>query len=189
MPTAFLFHGFGGNAQENWFPWLKKELETLRLRVVAPDFPDAEKPSLERWRSHFTEHENALDGDSIFIGHSLGAAFALRLLARIKAHSRATILVSPVWKTPDVPFAPLLTTFTDPPFDWTAIRRNAGTLEILHGSNDPYLPLPYVEELKRNLRCPLTIIEGGKHLNAAAGYRKFPALLQSVQSLLSNKKN
>lgn len=29
-------HGSFGSNQDNWFPWLKKELETLKQKVILP---------------------------------------------------------------------------------------------------------------------------------------------------------
>jgi len=36
-----LIHGNGGgNVQDNWFPYVRNELEKLHLTVIARDFPD-----------------------------------------------------------------------------------------------------------------------------------------------------
>lgn len=31
-----IFHGSFGSHQGNWFPWLKKKLETLKQKVILP---------------------------------------------------------------------------------------------------------------------------------------------------------
>src|SRR3989338_4142675 len=42
MSNVFIFHGTGGYPEENWFPWLKKELEELECKVIIPKFPSPE---------------------------------------------------------------------------------------------------------------------------------------------------
>jgi hypothetical protein len=37
--NTLIFHGTEGYPEENWFPWLKKELERRGCRVFVPQFP------------------------------------------------------------------------------------------------------------------------------------------------------
>jgi len=47
MPNVIFFHGAYGDGQENWFPWLKGELEEIGCTVIVPVFPTPENQSLE----------------------------------------------------------------------------------------------------------------------------------------------
>lgn len=43
---VFIIHGWSGSPEENWFPWLKKELENSGFEVHVPQIPDADNPEL-----------------------------------------------------------------------------------------------------------------------------------------------
>ena len=49
MANIFIIHGTEGYPEENWFPWLKKELEQKGHIVFVPQFPT---PPVEIGRAH-----------------------------------------------------------------------------------------------------------------------------------------
>lgn len=183
MSTILIFHGIGGDSQENWFPWLKAELEKQKHRVIVPNFPHPDTPKLDEWLTHIKKYEDSIDTDTVFVGHSLGGSFALRLLETMNHPIRATFLIASVWETQENEYAPLMTSFTEAPYDWKTIQKNGGDMHIIHSDDDAYLPLSYAEELHKNLECRMTIIPEGKHLNTEAGFKEFPALLDFIQAL------
>lgn len=182
MATAFIFHGVGGNSQENWFPWLKEQLEAQGMKVIVPGFPNADHPDFAAWTKHLSQYESQISEDSIFIGHSLGGAFAMRVLETLKHPIAATFLVSSVSGVMGNIFDPLMVTFTEKPFDWEKVHANAGRVFVIHGDDDPYIRADQAKHLAALVRAELTMIPGGGHLNASAGYREFPLLLEKILS-------
>jgi len=181
--TVFIFHGVGGHSRENWFPWLAAELTKKDFTTIVPDFPHADHPVLAEWLDHFQQFESQLDERTIFVGHSLGSAFALRLLERMRQPIHACILVAPVWGVMGNAFDPVMRTFTESPYDWKTIQRNAEHFSVIHADNDPYILLTKSEELARNLGVDVTLVPGGGHLNTTAGFAKFPLLLEHITAL------
>ena len=94
MTNVFIIHGAYGHPKENWFPWLKSELEKLDCRVFIPQFPTPEDQSLETWLKVFEEYKQYLDEDSVVVGHSLGPAFLLDILEKLDKPVKATFFVS-----------------------------------------------------------------------------------------------
>jgi len=183
MALVCIFHGIQGYPDENWFPWLKTELEKAGHRVVIPAFPHSDHPVLEEWLDFFVRCRLDLDEHSLLIGHSLGSAFALRLLEQRKQPVRATFLIAPVWSEMGNAFDPLMTSFTTAAYDWQSIRKYAGDMHVIGSDDDPYIAPEKTEALARNLGVKVTLIRKGGHFNAAAGYTIFQRLLDELGRL------
>ena len=184
MATTFIFHGIDGHSGENWFPWMKKELEAAKHRCIVPDFPDPAHPRLKDWLKDFARYEDSFDEGTVFVGHSLGAAFALHALESLKAPIRACFAVAPVWEVMGNEFDPEMSTFTTAPYDWSAIVKNCGHFEVMQSDNDPYIDPEKSQRLAEHLKTTVTMILGGGHFNAAPEYTKFEKLREKiVQSL------
>ena len=185
LANVLIIHGIGGDPNENWFPWLKKELEAQGHNAVVPAFPNADKPLLKEWLDHFDSLHQTLEADSVLIGHSLGAAFALRLLERLEHPIKAVFLIAPVSGPLDNRFDHLMGTFSHNAFDFDRIRKNCAQFFVYHADNDPYIPLETAEQLSKNLHATFRLIPSGGHLNAKAGYTSFEALGQEIGHVLS----
>jgi predicted alpha/beta hydrolase family esterase len=174
----FLIHGAYGNPRENWLPWLKSELERHGHDVIAPALPTPGNQDLWHWKRAFGPYGTL--GESVLVGHSIGATFALCMLEKHKA--RAAFLVSAFTEPLGIAkFDAINKTFMERTFDWSAISKNCPHIELFHGDDDPYAPLTNARAIASSLRAPLHVIDGGKHLNEAAGYTTFPALLERIQ--------
>ena len=188
MNTVFLIHGAYGNPQENWFPWLAAELQKLGVTVIAPKFPTPEDQSLDNWFLTFKNYEDFIDSETIFIAHSLGPAFVLRILERTKQPVNACFFVAPFIAPLGNPtFDDINKTFLESPFNWTLIRSLCLSFTVMSSDNDPYVPLTQGKELAEHLNTTCIVIPGAGHFNTVAGYTQFPLLLESVQSSLRTK--
>ena len=98
MKNVFIFHGTEGYPEENWFPWLKQELEKLDYQVYVPHFPSPPKipAKISEWFDVLKEYEKYINKDTILIGHSLGGIFNLRLLEKLEYPVKAGIFIPSV---------------------------------------------------------------------------------------------
>ncbi len=184
VKTVFIFHGIWGYPEENWFPWLKKELEKLGCEVFVPQFPTPEGQTLANWVKVFENYKKHLNENSILVGQSLGAVFILRLLEKLEHPVRAAFLVAGFLEYIGLEEVdPLIKTFLEPKFDWEQIKRNCQDFFVYSSDNDPYLSLEKGRELASKLDVPLQIVKGAGHFNEAAGYLKFPLLLEKIREL------
>ena len=180
--NVFIFHGIYGSPDENWFPWLKKELEERGVIVHIPHFPTHEHLKPEDWWKVFEAYERDLDDDSILIGHSLGCSFALKVIEKYPV--KAGFFVAPAFGKTQNEFTPVMAPIADQPFDWELIRSHCADFYIFHADNDPYLPKTKAEELAKYLHVDVAWVKGAGHFNAKAEYATFPVLLREVSEVL-----
>ena len=180
MRTIFIIHGSYGNPQENWFPWLERELEDKGWRVWTPDLPGADSPSIPRYNA-FILSKWTFDSDSIIVGHSSGAVAALGLLEEAPDKTvidRAFLVAGFIG---DLGWDALkeLSRYT---LDWLKIRKKARKFILIHSDDDPYVPLQHGESLKEKLDAELIVLRGQKHFSLEAGpqYKEFPELLEKI---------
>lgn len=186
MIKIYIVHGAFGSPEENWFPWLKSEVEKLGCLAVAPRLPTPEGQDLKTWLDAFADFECKFDTNTIVVGHSVGATFLLSVLERIQQPIRAAFLVAGFLGPLGLELDRLNRTFAQKPFDWSAIKTHCPRLYVLGSDNDPYVPLAKTEELAAHLGVHPIWIDGAGHFNSAAGYTEFPRLLGLVNTELTS---
>lgn len=179
MRNVLIVHGVGGYPGENWFPWLKGELEKCGCNVIVPQFPTPGGQTLENWMEIFEGVRGKLGEDAILVGHSLGAPFVLNVLEEHPAH--ATFLVASFTGKAGNDFDEGMKSFAQREFNWGKIRSHCKKFYVLHSDNDPYIKLEKGEEVAKKLGVQLTMVKGAGHFNAKAGYLEFPLLLEMVK--------
>jgi hypothetical protein len=184
MTNVFVIHGIGGSPGENWFPWLKTELEKLGCRVFVPSFPDSENPKLESWLDAFEKYKPHLE-NSVVVGHSLGVAFLLSMIERLDKPVKAAFFVAGFASPLNNPeFDEFIETFVGKQFEWAKIRRNCRKFYVINSDNDPYVPLEQGRNIARNLKTELIVLKHAGHMNEEAGFARFDFLLEKIKGEL-----
>ncbi len=177
-----IIHGIYGHPQENWFPWLKKELGSKGYAVIAPKFPTPIGQTLENWLRTLNKSEEKINNETVLIGHSLGAPFILNYLEKTDKIIKAAFLVAPYHKLLENKFKALNEGFVDKDFDWEKIKKHCGKFFIVCSDNDQYIDISVPKEMAQLLNAELKIIHNGGHLNKKAGFDRFPVLLEMINS-------
>lgn len=181
----YIFHGTMGTPSGNWFPWLAQQGTSLGLEVATPLLPTPQGQTLDGWLSAFTAQCGDTDKDSIFVGHSIGAVFCLRLLERLSHGVRGSVLVAPPHQNLGLAeYDGLNASFVEGSFQWRDIKERAGELSLMVSDNDPYVPQGHFSFYARGLGVTPTVIAGGGHLNAESGHLTLPPILSFVERVL-----
>jgi predicted alpha/beta hydrolase family esterase len=138
MKRVVLLHGNGGGTgSDQWFPYIKRELEKIDVTCVAPDLPDAELARKQFWFPYFTD-ELKLSADDIVVGHSSGA---LAILKYAEDHKiGASALIGSYYT--DLGYEDEKNSgYFDTPWQWENIKANQEWTAIFASTDDPYIPI------------------------------------------------
>ena len=91
---VFIIHGWEGNPDIHWFPWLRKELKHRGYEVIVPRMPNVMNPEFKSWISYLKEIVTSPDGNTFFVGHSLGCIAVLRFIETLKEEVGGAVLVA-----------------------------------------------------------------------------------------------
>jgi predicted alpha/beta hydrolase family esterase len=185
---VIILHGAHGGPDTNWFPWLHTALEAEGIEVVRPRFPTPEGQSLSAWLEAYDLAVKSLPfAPTVLVGHSLGAAFALRLIERVVEPVAGLFLAAGFVGALGLPdYDTINHSFFVAPFDWPAIRERKGRVfRCWAGENDPYVPLSRSQDIATCLEAPLEIVSGGGHLNRETGFTTFPQMRDAILSAQS----
>ena len=178
-----VLHGARGGPDTNWFPWLHAELEREGIEVARPRLPTPQGQSLQVWFEAYNSAVEMLDPmPTILVGHSLGAAMALRVLERATASFQGVFLAAGFIGALGLPdYDPINASFFARPFDWPLIRAHKGRACCCWaGDDDPYVPLRRSQELADRLQAPLEVVAGGGHLSDETGVSAFPPVRDAI---------
>ena len=183
MKKVFLIHGFQGEPNGGWRPWLMGELSQKGIYACALPMPTPNSPLPEEWVEEIRRCVETSPRDQIYlVGHSLGSPAILRFLETTKAKNiKGIVLVSsPVYKTKKKKVAE----FLKKPFDFKLIKSKVKSILVIHGDNDPAVSVEQGMFLAKELKGKLVLIENGEHLNGSAGWYKLPEALEGIIEMI-----
>lgn len=134
-------------ADSNWFPWAKHQLTLNGIFTVTPDLPKPYAPVYDDWARELERHE--IGPDTTLVGHSAGAALALKWLYKNpEVEIDKLVLVAP-WLDPGRNYRP--------EFDFgfrSNLLRRIGEVTVFFSSNDDEQVLESLDKLKNGLDIP-----------------------------------
>lgn len=186
MKKVFLIHGYKGEPNGGWRPWLMGELARLDVWACALSLPMNDGyPKKEEWVKEMERIIGDPNEDIFLVGHSLGVPTILRYLENlpINNHIGGAVLVSGPIHVLDLDKYRPIDNFIEKSFDFQHIKKVCKNFKVIHAKDDPNVPFSHAEDLSRDLACELVALSQGGHLNGSSGYYELPEVLGALKNI------
>ncbi|MFA6428645.1 MAG: alpha/beta fold hydrolase [Candidatus Buchananbacteria bacterium] len=191
-PKILLIHGLGGNTQENWFPYFKREMENRGYEVLIPDLPKAEKLALNDWLKPLSKLGLTTDDELFVVGHSLGAPAAMQFILKNKLPVKKLILVAPVGHSSDWQHVKqydftdneinTIKLFGGAKVDFAQLNNLVAKTTLYFSQDDPYIPVTMQQDFLE-LHGKVVVFKDKKHFSSRWGTTELPEILEEFPSV------
>mgnify|MGYP001110104106 CR=1 FL=1 len=179
----FIVHGFMAGPDHHWFGWLKKEAELLGMTVHIPAMPDPMAPDETAWLSALQAAVGEPDGDTWFVGHSLGCITILRYLDQQPPGRPAGGVIMVSGFSDAVPALPELEPFTRAPLDAAQLIRHIPQRIVVASLNDEIVPPALTLRLSQQLNAPFYGLPESGHFLDRDGFSELPLVAGLLRRL------
>lgn len=179
IKAIFIPGNGGGTPHDNWFPYLKEELEKLGIHVIAEQFPDSNLARAAYWLP-FLKELNA-DENTILIGHSSGAVASMRYAERNRL--LGSVLVGTCHTDLGME-TEKISGYYDAPWDWDAIKKNQKWIIQFASSDDPWIPIEEARFVHQRLNTDYYEYKDQGHFGGDYYRPTFPEALAAIKRKL-----
>ena len=179
MNNYIILHGSFGSRDGNWFPWLKRELESRDIKVDVPQMPvGVGKQNFENWSTELSKLE--INYDTTIIAHSIAPIFICKYLITNKVKVKKLIFVCGfnnylgIDKDFDAVNKPM---FID---NYKDVKEFCDNIICFYSDNDPYVKFEVEKEFADEISSKQYIIKNGGHINSESGYTKFEEIIKEI---------
>ncbi len=95
MKKVLILHGWEWHSNENWFPYVRENLDKSKFEVIIPDLPTTMSPEIDKQLKSIKNIE--LNEWDYIIGHSLWGKLALSYIKEKKIKKLNIIYVAPTY--------------------------------------------------------------------------------------------
>lgn len=178
LKIIFIPGNGGGRPTDNWFPYLKTELEKYGVEIIASEFPDNDLAREKYWVP-FIKNELKADANSILVGHSSGAVAAMRFAENNKI--LGSVLVG-VCYTDLGDDKEKMSGYYNHPWNWSAIKNNQKWILEFASTDDPWIPIEEPRFIREKLQTEYYEYTDQGHFH---NKKIFPELLEALKKKIA----
>ncbi len=191
MKRVFIIHGWDGYPEENWFPWLKRELEAGGFEVFVPQLPAPDLPEITSWVSKLYQTVGTPDEQTFFVGHSIGCQTIVRYLESLPEGVKVggAVFVAGFFKRltnleDDEDVRETAKQWLETPVDFTKAKTHISKSVAVFSDDDTYVPLDNQDDFRDRLGSKIIIEHGKGHFNTKAGVTELPVVLEELLKMM-----
>lgn len=190
MKKVFIVHGFEGEPNGGWKPWLMSELNKLDIYACSLPMPNPSEPKVEEWVGLINYVVKNPNEEIFLVGHSLGVPTVLRYLESLLNDIKigGVVLVSGPYKKLETqnPNSKIrkIDNFLETDFNFKKIKVSCEKFVIVHGDNDDSVPFEHALFLSKNLDAKITTVHNGGHLSGHEGFNELPEVLEALKEMI-----
>lgn len=180
VKVIFIPGNGGGSPKDNWFPYLKEELEKENVEVIASEFPDNQLAREAYWIP-FLKNDLKADEQTVLVGHSSGAIAAMRFSEVNKI--KGSVLVGAYYT--DLELATEKQSgYFNRPWNWQSIVDNQSWIIQFASINDPWIPIEEARFVHERLQSEYYEFLDQGHFGGDYKKPVFPELLEALKAKL-----
>ena len=181
---VILVHGWDGNPNDAWKPWLKKELTKRGIDFITPQMPGGEHPNLSEWIKTISDNAGNPNENTFFIGHSLGCVAIAHYLGSLEESAKVggCVLIAGFYEDLN---EPSISNFTDVEPDFEKIKKISKKFIFIASEDDDAVPFDKAVNFQKKLDAKLVIDNGKSHFSETDKVKKLPSALQALEELFN----
>ena len=185
MKKAILVHGWEGNPNNCWFPWLKKELTNNGFEVIIPKMPNSDEPKINLWVSELKEVAGFPNEKTYFVGHSIGCQAIMRYLETLPEKTKigGIVFVAGFFNLPFLETEEekeIAKPWLEIPIDANKIKMLTRNIVAIFSDDDPDVPVTDSKLFKEKLNAKIIIEHNKGHFSDDAGVKEIPVVLNEI---------
>lgn len=182
---VFIVHGWDGDPEDGWFPWLKQELESKGFAVAVPAMPHPEMPTIKDWVAHLATVVGEPDADTYFVGHSMGCQTIIRYLAGLADDKKVggAVFVAGFFMLEglkDEDEEEIARPWIDYPIDFAKVKNHTEKFTAIFSDDDEFVPLDNKSLFQHRLGAKTIVEYGMGHFSGEDEIMELPVALKEI---------
>ena len=185
MKNYIILSGSANTPYDNWYKWVKDEIETKGFNACVPYLPQGEYCNYKAWEKILIAYKNAgmIGKETTIICHDVSCVFATRFIIQNKIQIEGIIAVAPFNTMLGMEQDQLNKSFIIRTDKLQKIERFVKFYHCMCSSNDPFVSDEIFDNFCESVGAKKHEIEGAGHFDAESGYVKFPELITLIDNI------